>query len=301
MPVHNRRDHTLQVLGSLARADTAGLHVTTVVVDDGSTDGTSDAVRREFPLTQIIAGDGTWHYTAGTNRGIEAALRQSPDYIVAMNDDSIVHDALLRRLVDCAAAHPRSIVGALLLRWNEPHRVFQVGQTWDTWYGGWRVPQQDDAWSVPQTPFDVETLAGNCVLYPVQAIREVGLMDERRYYCFADLPYTVAMRRAGWRLLVDPTARVWCQPNATPPRLRSLSTAAVLRMFLVDGRHPLNLKRHFVTLWDTAPSGGHAITAFSIYVGRLLLKAAGLGGRWPHWPDPKRSQPRTQACSSGSR
>jgi GT2 family glycosyltransferase len=287
MPVHNRRDITLQALGSLSRIDRAGLDVETVVVDDGSTDGTSEAVGRQFPATRIVKGDGTLHYTGGTNAGIRDALARNPDYIVAMNDDSIFHSAFLQRLVGCAAAHPRSIVGALLLLWTEPHRVFQVGPKWDTWYGGWRVPQRLDAWSVPQEPWEVETIVGNCVLYPVAAIREVGLMKAERFpYGFGDAAYTVAMRRAGWRLLIEPRARVWCEPNRYPAPLRSRSIGQVMRTLLVDTRHPLNVKRLLVSSWECAPSRWQALASVGVFITRMGLKGLGLGGRWPDWPDP---------------
>jgi GT2 family glycosyltransferase len=287
MPVHNRRKITLQALASLHRIDRTGLDVDIVVVDDGSTDGTSAAIRREFPETRVIAGDGTLHYTAGTNRAIAAAMERAPDYVVAMNDDSIFHSAFLQRLVGCAEAHPRSIVGALLLLWNEPHRVFQVGLVWDTWFGGWRVPQHLDAWSVPATPWEVEAIAGNCVLYPAAAIREVGLMDEARFpYGFADAAYTVKMRKARWRLLIEPRARVWCEPNRYPAPLRSQPIGEVARTVFADTRHPLNLKRLFVTSWTCAPSRPQALLSFGVRVARMGLRGAGVATRWPDWPDP---------------
>ena len=48
-PVHNRRDITLQCLRSLSRIDRTGLDIHITVVDDGSTDGTGDAIREQFP------------------------------------------------------------------------------------------------------------------------------------------------------------------------------------------------------------------------------------------------------------
>src|SRR5687767_7398286 len=123
IPVHNRRDTTLQALRSLERIDRSGLDVRIFVVDDGSTDGTSDSIRVLFPEVTLVEGDGSLHYAAGTNRGVEAALGWEPDYIVTMNDDAVFHEQFLQRLILTAQSHPRSIVGALLLLWNEPHKV----------------------------------------------------------------------------------------------------------------------------------------------------------------------------------
>src|ERR1041384_3597543 len=127
IPVFNRRETTLQALRSLSRIDKAGLDVRIFIVDDGSTDGTSEAIRREFAEVELIAGDGTLHYAGGTNRGIMAALSWDADYVLTMNDDSVFHDQFLRRMVKTAQENPRSVVGALLLLWDQPHKVFQVG------------------------------------------------------------------------------------------------------------------------------------------------------------------------------
>ncbi len=61
IPVYNRREITLQALRSLRRIDDQGLNVHIIVVDDGSTDGTGEAIRRDFPEVQIVEGDGTLH------------------------------------------------------------------------------------------------------------------------------------------------------------------------------------------------------------------------------------------------
>lgn len=101
-PVHNRREETIQCLKSLGRIDRTGLQIHIIIVDDGSTDGTAELVASEFPDVEIVQGNGDLWYTAGTNRGIEAALRHDPDYILAINNDSIFDEKCILNLVQCA-------------------------------------------------------------------------------------------------------------------------------------------------------------------------------------------------------
>lgn len=285
-PVYNRRDTTLQCLRSLSRIDCTGLKVHVIIVDDGSSDGTSEAVRENFPEVQLVEGDGTLHYTAGTNRGIEAALKRNPDYVLAINNDSIFDEQFLRHLVSCAEENPRTVVGPLLLLWDTPHKVFQVGSYWQTWYGGWRPRLSQTIWTIPDHPFDVEVIVGNCVLLPVTVIREIGLMKEERFpYGFGDCEYTPRMRRAGWRLLIDPRAHVWCEPNTNEPSPRRLPKREMLNVLLKDYVSVWNLKRQFVSRWESGPTRIHGVAAFGIQLVRLGLKWRGLGGNWPTWPD----------------
>ncbi len=280
MPVYNRRDITLQCLRSLRRVDSAGLEVKIFIVDDGSKDGTSDAIRSSFPDVELIAGDGTLHYAAGTNRGIEAALTWDPNYVVTMNDDAVYHDQFLLRLISVARANNRSIVGALLLLWNEPHRVFQVGQVWRTWKGGWDIPMDLTAFSVPTEAFDVDCIVGNCVLFPVEAIRECGLMDEKKFPLgWGDAQYLARMRKAGWRLLVEPRALVWCEPNTYPPALHHLPIKRIVDVLFYDRRHPQNLQRQFIARWESAPTKLEAVVSFAVFLTSLTAKSILFGAR----------------------
>lgn len=268
IPVHNRREITLQCLKSLSRIDADGLAVHVVLVDDGSTDGTAEAVSEAFPDVQIVSGDGTLFFTAATNRGIEAALRNDPDYVVTMNDDSVFAPGFLRSMVATADSNPRSVVGALLLLWDQPHRVFQVSPRWETFSGGYRHWNRQTVWTVPSSPWEVELIVGNCVLFPVGAIRECGVMDERRLPQFGDAEFTPRMKKMGWRLLVDPRARVFCQPNDPPESLRSQPLGRIFKNLFVNPYSGHSLRRRFNANYYGAPSKVQGATAFIVFLVR---------------------------------
>lgn len=277
-PVYNRRETTLQALRSLAKIDKTGLDIHFIIVDDASTDGTSEAISQNFPDVQIVPGDGTLHYAAGTNRGISAALLRKPDYIVTMNDDAIFHDQFLIRLIKTAEANPQTVVGALLLLWNEPHKVFQVDFKWKTLAGGWFQRENLTAFDFPNKAFEVEGMAGNCLLFPVEAIRQCGLMDEKHFrHGWGDIQYVVRMKKMGWRLLLEPKALVWCEPNTNPKPLHGLPAREILRILFVNHRHPANLQRQFRARWESAPSKAQALGGFLVYLYHLIGKTFKLG------------------------
>ena len=274
IPVYNRRETTLQALRSLKRIDATNLQIHTIIVDDGSTDGTAAAIEKDFPEVQIVRGDGTLHYAAGTNRGISAALQRKPDYIVTMNDDAVYHEQFLQRLITTVESNPRSVVGSLLLLWDEPHRVFQVGFEWKTFEGGWSQSEDLTAFDFPEKAFEVEGMAGNCVLFPVEAIRECGLMDEEKFpHGWGDIQYVVRMRKMGWKLLVEPKSYVWCEPNTYPKPLHHLPKKEILKVLFKNRRHPSNLQRQFIARWESAPTKAQAALGFLVYLFNLSGKS----------------------------
>lgn len=275
IPVYNRKQTTLNGIKSLKRVNTSGLQVSIIIVDDASPDGTADAVIREHPDVIVVHGTGDLHYAAGTNRGIERALEDEPEFIVTANDDAVFHPEFLQRLVAAADSNPRSIIGSLLLLWDQPHKVFQVGQTWNTLKGGWVIPEHLTAFNIPKTVFDVECIVGNCVLFPVESIKENGLMDEKKFpHGWGDAQYLMRMRKAGWRLLIEPRSYVWCEPNTYPAPLHTLGAKGVFKVLFTNERHPLNLKRQLVARLESAPSRSKAYFAFAAYLMSLGGKTA---------------------------
>lgn len=270
-PVHNRKDLTIQCLRSISRLDSDGLEIHTVIVDDGSTDGTSEAIAAEFPDVEVIRADGSLWFTEGTNVAIRAALEHYPDFVLLINDDQVFDATSLKFMIECAEANPRSVVGPLLLLWDTPHKLFQTAPIWSTASGGWRHWFHQTVWTVPVRPFEVDIIVGNCVMVPAQAIREAGVMNSKRYPNFGDAEYTPRLRKRGWQLLIEPRARVFCQPNVSPAAVNRMSLREKLNNLLVDTKHPQNLRRRYYSLIDGAPNKLSGLAAFVAFFVRVAL------------------------------
>lgn len=286
MPVFNRRDLTLQCLRSLSRIDRTGIDVHAIVVDDASTDGTAEKVREHFPEVQIVSTEGNLWYTAGTNRGIAAALLHGPDYVLCCNDDSIFEEKCVRNMVECAEKYSHSVIGAVLLDWDAPHKVRQVAPKWQLWGGGYRHWRKQTIWTIPQKPWKVELIVGNCVLYPAAAIKEVGMMDEKRLIQYGDAEYTPRMRRKKWQLLIEPRARVFCEPNVPPPSLRQMSLRKGAKAVFTHSGQQHSLRRRFYMTLGGAPSILQGILALQIFYLRLVL-GRNYEGSWAETQDEK--------------
>jgi len=269
--VHDRRDLTLGFLQSVFSSDCSGIDLHCIVVDDGSTDGTSEAIREQFPQVEVISGDGNLWYTAGMNLGFRRALEHKPDLILAANDDCVLDANCIQTLVKTARTFPGSIVGAVLVDWDSRTNVFQVAPKWNVWWGGLRHWYEQTIDTIPDRPFKVELIVGNCVLFPADAIRHAGLMDSDRLPQYGDAEYTPRMRKLGWTLLIDPAARAYCKPNDVPYSLRSRSARDAWKALFRDRFGPHSLRRRYHMTMATAPNRLLGYTAFLIHFVRTFF------------------------------
>lgn len=285
--VHNRRDITLNCLSGLNAIDRTGLDVHVIVVDDASTDGTVAAIGEQFPDVQIINGDGDLWYTGATNRGIEAALERSPDYILGLNDDSEFDPQFLRHMVALAAARKKTVVGALLVRSDDRKSVFQVAPKFRIGWGGVRHWYRQTIDTVPDDPWRVELIVGNCVLFPTAAIKEVGLMLEKQLPQYGDAEYTPRMRRRGWELLIEPRAKVYCKPNYARESALSMGPRRFYRNVIRSSSSPQSLKRRFFMNLGAAPNKLSGFLAFLVFFFRFAI-GRNMEGEWgQRRPEPK--------------
>ncbi len=105
MTCFNRKSLTIASLDRLFSQDVSK-HLTLEVflVDDGSSDGTSEAVHQRFPAVNILQGDGSLFWNGGMRRAFQVALQHGFDAYVWFNDDSMLYKDAISRLVLAAKA-----------------------------------------------------------------------------------------------------------------------------------------------------------------------------------------------------
>ena len=271
-PVHNRRELTLQCLRSLSRIDSSGVEINVYIVDDGCTDGTREAIEDNFPDVKIVQGTGDLWYTAGTNLGVVAALKCKPDYVLCINDDSIFEERSILRMVECAQRHKRSVVGGLLLLWDAPHRVFQVAPVWKTWKGGWQHWYEQTIWTIPENVWEVDMIVGNCILYPAAVFEECGLLRPQVSAQYGDAEFTTRLRRSGWRLLIEPRARVFCQPNPEHVSITTQPLSKQVDLLFRKRSSGMNVMHQLRQSIHTAPNRLSGLAAFTAFYANIVRR-----------------------------
>jgi GT2 family glycosyltransferase len=254
MACHNRRAKTLECLKCLTlAANKAAVTYRLYVFDDGSTDGTADAVRAQEPGAVILRGDGTFFWNRGMNRVFDAAMQDGFPAYLWLNDDTMLEpDAIAQILAVCEIAEEAvMVVGAV--RDPESGRMS---------YGGNRrvdpllrpfLCTRVEPNGLPQ---DVDVINGNVVFVPDSVARALGNLDPVFEHAMGDTDYSMRARQRGLRILQTGRYVGLCSPNPLKGTHQDNTFGVIERLRRVFSRKGLPwrswltlCRRHGGVLW----------------------------------------------------
>ncbi|MCI0342422.1 MAG: glycosyltransferase family 2 protein, partial [Planctomycetales bacterium] len=207
----NTRDLLAACLRSVAEAGREVPHET-IVVDNGSEDGSGDLVAREFPAVRLVRNGENRGYAAAANQGIREG---SGRYVLLLNPDATLPPDALRALVAYADREPRvGLVGAAL---RDPDGRVQKSvaaipslatELLNRDLLRLLLPSRFPDLTDGTEPSDVPSVVGACLLARREAIEKVGPLDEGYFVFLEETDWCVRMREAGWRVVHHPGVRV---------------------------------------------------------------------------------------------
>ncbi|MBW4472827.1 MAG: glycosyltransferase family 2 protein [Stenomitos rutilans HA7619-LM2] len=208
IPVHNRRRITLKCLTTLSQnGDVERYHV--VVIDDGSTDGTGQAICEQYPEVEVLTGDGKLWWTGAIATGMKYALSQGAHYIIWLNDDCLPQPGAITKLLKICQTTPRTVVGG---------QAFDP-ETHQPSYGG-LVNHRFNSTPIHATSLQLiecDGLNGNLVCLPCSLVKAIGYPNHQRFpHYHGDTAYTHLAKRNGYTLLLDGGAVSFCKNTNTP-------------------------------------------------------------------------------------
>jgi GT2 family glycosyltransferase len=197
------------------------------VVDNGSTDGTRELVREEFPAVHLLCPEENLGFAAGNNL---ALARTNAGAVCLLNPDTVVHGRALTTLVRFLEQRPDAgVAGPQLLN---PDGSFQ--------HSAFRFPGLAQAFldlaplhprllasrlngryrQGGDRPFEIDHPLGACMVVRRAAIEQVGLLDPAFFMYCEEIDWCWRMKRAGWRIFMVPSARVTHYGGQSTQQLR---------------------------------------------------------------------------------
>ena len=210
IPTFNGRRLLAQALESL---NAQSVPVEIVVVDNGSTDGTLEALADRFPRVAVVRNTRNVGFGRAINRGVkEAAV--AADVIVLVNNDTICAPDFIECLLRPFADPKVGMVAGVLLQGSAHHLIDSAGIELDitlrSWDMLWNQPVRDLALAAePVGP------CGGAAAYRADAFVELGGFDEQLFAYWEDVDLALRFRLAGWGCVRAPGARAIHHHGAT--------------------------------------------------------------------------------------
>ncbi len=206
---YNGREVTLQALASLSALDYPSLQL--VVVDNGSSDGSYEAIARAFPAVQQLRTEVNLGPAGGATLGMRWAMAQGFDYLLVLNNDIEVAPDFLSRLVEVAERAPEiGIVGPKSYYFWDRGRIWSAGGKLRF---GEAVTRERGEGRLDHGQFDrdreVDYVNGCAMLIKRAVVEAVGYWDPIFQLCFEDADFCYRARQHGFRCFYAHRAKLW--------------------------------------------------------------------------------------------
>lgn len=210
----NGGDDTLAALASLAGLDT-------ICVDNGSTDGSEQAIAERFPDVELVRSGANLGFAGGSNAGIRHALERGADWVLLLNSDAVAEPPLAAALARAAAERQDAGLLACLVFFENGSTVQYAGARFNALlgYSGRQAGYGSNI--LPVGLRDVERVDGAAFAVSSAAIERAGFLDENLFAYVEDVEWSLRIRRAGFAAVLVPDARVRHKGSSSTGGVRS--------------------------------------------------------------------------------
>ena len=260
---YNSRRYIADFLASLKAVTYPNYRL--VVVDNGSDDGSPEEIEWLFPQAVLMRNGENLGITGGHNVGIRYCLERRFDYVLFLNNDTVVSQEFLDRLVE--SADERTMMAPKTYLHGRPGLLDDTVGDFDWRRGVWR------GWlyGKPEPPgFErlrrVNMASLCCLLVPAAVFRDIGLMDERFFMYYDDFDFVARARAAGYRLRLNPAAVIHHRKAASSGGVESpfkVYYASRNRLYLMR-KHSSRLRFRLFLAYFMATRVAHFVS----YLGR---------------------------------
>lgn len=208
----NGLEDTVECLESLKKVTYPNYQL--ILVDNGSEGDDVRVLRERFgDYIHLIENDRNYGFAEGSNIGMRYALTYfNPDYVLLLNNDTVVDPGFLTGLVRAAESDSRiGIIGPVVYDYYRPAVIRKTGAGQRiVWWRGAAVSmlsdrQADECGSIREA----DSIEGSCMLVRREVLEEVGMLDHEYFTYWEEIDWCVRARRAGYKICFTLNSRIW--------------------------------------------------------------------------------------------
>ncbi len=217
---YNNVDDTLACIQSIAASNAEGLiHI--YAVDNGSRPEIVQQLQKEiqkFSTVTLILSEKNLGFAAGMNIGIRKALAGGADYVLILNNDTILNENTILELVKGFALKANvAITVPKILYYDDQSTLWYAGSKKALPYSKHRGLGQKDKGQFDEVE-EIDFATGCAMLIKAGVLKEIGLLDERYFFGMEDREFSIRCLREGYTILYIPTSVVYHKVGLTRNR-----------------------------------------------------------------------------------
>jgi len=209
----NTKDLLCQCLDSLNQV-VKKIEMEIFVVDNGSMDGSGEAVRKRFPEVKLVENQLNLGFAKANNQALTLSKGK---YVFLLNPDTQVKEGAIEKMLSFMQSHPEAgAVGAQLLNSdgskqnsiaNFPSLATEfLNKSLLRWLFPQKFPGKEKDYF---DPIEVDSVIGACMMVRRGAIDNVGLLDEDYFLFLEETDWCYRMKKAGWKIYHIPQAEIF--------------------------------------------------------------------------------------------
>jgi GT2 family glycosyltransferase len=219
----NGKEDTIECLESLKKITYPNYEI--IVVDNGSTDGSTEFLERTYPDINIIKNEKNLGYAEGNNVGIRDAIKRGTNYLLILNNDTAVDPSFLDKLIGVIESNPKiGVIGPKICYYSEPWLIQSNGEKINFWTGntrstGWRLRDS----SIDRNLNFVDFVYGACLLVKADLAERVGLFDSRFFIYSEEMDFCMKIRQTGYKIVCIPDAKIFHKDQVSSSKVSYLA------------------------------------------------------------------------------
>ncbi|MDI6619034.1 MAG: glycosyltransferase family 2 protein [Clostridiales bacterium] len=206
---YKKYNDTIECIRSLKKIRYNNFEI--IVIDNCSGNGSVDEIKANYPDIKLFSTSKNLGFAGANNLGIKYALEHNADYILLLNNDTVVDEMFLYYMVESFNKYPDAgIVGNKILYYESKDLL---------WFAGGRINwlkfrvdhygNKERDKEIFNHEKEMDFISGCCMLIKAEVFNKIGLIDENYFMYYEDVDLCIRAADAGYKLIYNPKSFIY--------------------------------------------------------------------------------------------